>query len=148
MVANVHPTHIDGQAGCTPSVVPTDDNSVHAVYMAKAARKVVPQMKPQYGRTFIREWRLHRNLTLEQLADRIDTTHASLSRIERGKQPYTQPMLEALADALQTDPASLLMRDPSSPDAIWSIWDNAAPGERRAIVELARTVVAIKAKAG
>lgn len=148
MGPNVHPAHIAGQAQCTPAVILSPDDSVHAVYMAQAARKIVPRVKPAFGRTFIREWRLHRNLTLEQLADRIDTTHASLSRIERGKQPYTQPMLEALADALQTDPASLLMRDPSSPDAIWSIWESAQPGERRAIVELAKTVVAIKAKAG
>lgn len=80
-------------------------------------------------------------LTLEQLADRVEMTHASLSRIERGLQPYSQVTLEAIAHALQTDPASLLMRDPESPDAIWSIWDQAQPGERLQIEAVARALV-------
>ena len=29
-------------------------------------------MKRQFRRTFIREWRLHRGLTLERLANRVD----------------------------------------------------------------------------
>lgn len=111
--------------------------SVHNVYMAQ---RVTPRFR-QLRRTFIRQWREHRGVTLEQLADRIGTTHASLSRIERGLQPYSQGLLESIADALQTDPASLLMRNPDSPDAIWSIWDQAKPGERDMILDLARTVV-------
>ncbi len=106
------------------------------MYMARK----LPSRRVQYRRTFIRQWREFRNLTLEQLADRIGTTHASLSRIERGLQPYSQPTLEALAEALMTDAASLLMRDPSDPDGIWSIWEQAKPGERRMIVDLAKTV--------
>jgi transcriptional regulator with XRE-family HTH domain len=113
------------------------------------ARRGQPQpKKAQYRRTFIRQWREHRDLTLEQLAERVktinealETTHASLSRIERGLQPYNQPLLEAIAEALQTDVASLLMRDPSSPEDIWSVWDQAKPGERKMIVDLARTVL-------
>ncbi len=38
------------------------------------------------------------------------------------------------------DPASLLMRNPIDPEAIWSLWDAAKPGERQMIVDLARTV--------
>ena len=85
-------------------------------------------------------------MTLETLAERVGAkiggmTHASLSRIERGLQPYSQPILEAIADELTNgDVASLLMRDPSDPDALWSIWDQAKPGERRMIVEVAKTI--------
>lgn len=61
--------------------------------------------------------------------------------LERGKRGYTQDMLEALAEALGTDPASLLMRDPTDPDAIWSIWDQAQPGERRQIIEVAHALL-------
>jgi hypothetical protein len=61
--------------------------------------------------------------------------------LERGLRGYTQDMLEALAEALTTDPASLLMRDPSDPEAIWSIWDQAKPGERRRIVEVAKALI-------
>src|SRR5204863_9937591 len=84
-------------------------------------------------KTFFKEWRDHRGLSQERLAERLDTSVASVSRIETGKQPYTQDYLEALAAALQTDPASLLMRDPSDPDAIWTIWDNAKQGEGQVI---------------
>lgn len=92
-------------------------------------------------RTFIKEWRQHRGLSQEQLADRLETSVASISRIESGAQPYTQDVLEALADALMTTPASLLMRNPQEPEAMWSIWDQAKTGERQLIEELARSVV-------
>jgi len=61
--------------------------------------------------------------------------------LERGQRGYTQETLEAVASALQTDVASLLMRDPTDPDAIWSIWDQAKPSQRRQIVEIAKTLV-------
>lgn len=92
-------------------------------------------------RTFFKEWRQHRGLSQEQLADRLDTSVASISRIESGSQPYTQDVLEALAEALMTDPASLLMRNPDDPEAMWSIWEQAKKGERQLIEELARSVV-------
>jgi transcriptional regulator with XRE-family HTH domain len=91
--------------------------------------------------TFFRQWRQHRQLSQERLAERLDTSVASVSRIETGRQPYTQDYLEALAGALQTDPASLLMRDPGDPEAIWSIWDNAKQGEKKKILDMARSIV-------
>lgn len=86
-------------------------------------------------------------MTLETLAERVGEqiggmTHASLSRIERGLQPYSQAVLEAVAEELTNgDVASLLMRDPSDPEGIWTVWDQAKPGERKMIVDLAKTVV-------
>jgi transcriptional regulator with XRE-family HTH domain len=91
-------------------------------------------------RHFIRAWRVHRGLTQEQLADRLDTTKANISRIENLRQGYTQDFLEACAEALRTDAASLIIRDPSEPEGIWSIWDQAKPGQRRQITEIARTI--------
>jgi len=111
------------------------------------AKKVTPRFKKQYRRTYLRQWREFRDLTLERAADRIGEitgeglTHGQLSRIERGEQPYSQAILEAAADVYMTDPASLLMRDPSDPGAIWSIWDQAKPGERRMIEDIAKTVL-------
>lgn len=63
-----------------------------------------------------------------------------LGRIERGDQPYNQDLLEALADLYGCTEADLLMRDPSAPNAIWSIWDQAKPGERRMIVAAAEAI--------
>src|ERR1700738_4009489 len=72
-------------------------------------------------RHFIKAWRIHRGLTQERLGDRVGVTHGALSQLERGLVNYTQPMLEALADALQCEPGDLITRDPNS--EIWSIWD-------------------------
>jgi transcriptional regulator with XRE-family HTH domain len=111
------------------------------------ARKKAQLQRPLYRPTFIRQWRDYHNLTLEALADLVGAkiggmTHASLSRIERGLQPYSQPVLEAIADVLTDgDVASLLVRDPSDPDPIWPIWDQAKPAQRRIIVDVARTIV-------
>ncbi len=86
-------------------------------------------------------------MTLEVLAARVGEklggmTHASLSRIERGLQPYSQPILEALADELTGgDVAALLVCDPSDPNSMWSIWANAKPAERKMIFDFARTIV-------
>lgn len=102
-------------------------------------KRAIPK-KRQFRRTFIRQWREHRGLTLEQLADRVEMTPSYLSMFERGQRGYTQNTLEALAEALQTDAASLLMRDPTDDDAVWSIWDKAKPAERRMIVDIAKTV--------
>lgn len=106
---------------------------------------------------FLREWRKHRELTLEQVAERVEIlsqawadaetgtraismTHATLSRIERGKMPYNQHLIELLAEIYQTNIASLLIRDPSDPDGLWSIYDSLAPVERRQVVEIAKTL--------
>ncbi len=103
--------------------------------------KVQPRIRQQFRRTFIRQWRDHRGLTLERLADRVGMTAGNLSQLERGNQGYTQNTLEALAHALQTDVASLLMRNPEDSEGLWSIWDQAKPGERQMLVDIAKTVV-------
>ena len=94
----------------------------------------------RFRRTFIREWRKHRGLTLERLAERLEMTASHLSMLERGQRGYTQETLERVAEALRTDAASLLMRNPADPDAIWSIWDQATAAERRQIVQVAKAL--------
>ena len=73
---------------------------------------------------------------------RVQNNEGKPSRIERGRQPYSEPLLKALGGELTGgDPASLLMRNPSDPEGIWSIWDKARPAERKLIVELAKTLI-------
>jgi len=114
---------------------------VHHTHMAK--NTVVSRLKkdPPYGKTHIRAWRKHRGLSLETLAERVGVSHGSLSRIERGRQPYAQRLLERLAEELQADPASLLIRDPTDPDGIWSVWEQAKPGQKNQILEVAKTLI-------
>lgn len=69
-----------------------------------------------YRKTFIRDWRLSRGLSLRQLSSMTAAhpggqpviSHASLGRIEKGEQPYSQAVLEALSRAL-TVPTTLLL---------------------------------------
>lgn len=98
-------------------------------------------MTEKFRRTFIREWRQHRGKTLVQVAEQLHLTHGQLSRIERGQQPYNQELLERLADLFMCDVVDLIMRDPSKPEAIWSIWDHAKPAERAQIVAVAEALV-------
>jgi transcriptional regulator with XRE-family HTH domain len=97
--------------------------------------------------TFIRQWRKHRGYSLDQLAERVPMDKGNLSKVERGLLPYNQELLERLASALMTDPASLLMRDPSDSAAIWSLWDHATAVERRRIEGVANALLAEKKRA-
>lgn len=99
------------------------------------------KQRPRFQLTFIRQWRKAKNLSLEALAARVPMDKGNLSKVERGLLPYNQEMLERLADALGTEPASLLMRDPSDPDGIWTLMDLAKPGIKRQIIEVAATLV-------
>jgi transcriptional regulator with XRE-family HTH domain len=115
------------------------DAKISCVHNRFMAKKVFPKRK-QFRKTYIREWRLDRGYTLEKLADRIGIKASALSYLERGQSAYTQGTLEALAAALQTDPASLIMRNPNDADAIWSLWDEASEGEKRQISEVVKAL--------
>lgn len=80
-------------------------------------------------------------MTLERAGEAVGMSHAQLGRIERGLQPYNQELLEALADLYGTEPASLIMRDPTREDAMWSLWDQAKEGQRQEIEKYAEFVV-------
>lgn len=106
-------------------------------------KKVIPRPKapPQRRRHFIKQWREFRHLTQEQLAERTGMSNNNISQLENFKQNYSAEGLEAIAEALNTEPGLLLMVDPTKDDAMWSIWERAKPGEKAMIVDLARTVV-------
>lgn len=95
--------------------------------------------------TQIRAWRKHRGMSLEKAVERLDAelsfdySVGQLSRVERSEMPYSQDLLEALATIYRCGPGDLLMRDPTSPDAIWSIWEQLAPQDRQQVVEIAKT---------
>ncbi|TPK14139.1 helix-turn-helix transcriptional regulator [Mesorhizobium sp. B2-5-11] len=76
--------------------------------------------KRELGKHFIREWRKFRGLSLRRLAERMETepgelltSHANIQRIEKYEQPYTQEILEAIAEALEVTPIDLLAVDPT-----------------------------------
>lgn len=105
-------------------------------------KKVIPRFKTRVRRrTFFKEWRKHRGMTLEQAADAAGMTAGNLSAMERGAQGYTQDGLEALADVYRTSTGWLLDVDPTKDDAIMPIWERAKPTDRDKIVDIAKTII-------
>ncbi len=49
-------------------------------------------------------------------------------------------MIEAAAERLSIDVASILMRNPEDPEAIWSIWDQPSRASGM-IIDIARTIL-------
>lgn len=87
-----------------------------------------------FGPWFLREWRQDRNLTLEALASRVGSTAASISRLENRRQPYSQPLLEALAEALSCRPGDLISRPPGASDRLAAIISDMDPeAQKRAL---------------
>lgn len=119
---------------CDPSLVD---------YFSMAKNRVTPRPKgPIRRRLFLKEWRKYRDdMTQETLAERAGMSVSNISQLERGLQGYSQEGLEALADALQCEPGHLLTVDPTTDEAIWSIWEQAKPGEKREIIGFAKGIV-------
>lgn len=111
----------------------------HNTQMPKKSR-AHPKPRPEYAKTYLQEWLTYRNKTHEQLAEFLGITRPQVTKIVNGKRPYSQSILEAAAEYLETDPASLLMRDPTQPESIWSIWEHAKPGDREEIRRYAEFV--------
>lgn len=68
------------------------------------------------ARLFLREWLVHRGLTAEQLAGRLETSKSVISKLENENQRYNQDWLEAIAFALNCDVPDLF-RHPDAPTA-------------------------------
>lgn len=82
-------------------------------------RKPPPKRAPH----FLREWRLHRELNQEQASERLEIERSTLSRIETGKVPYNQDLLERAALAYGCDPADLLNVDPRAWNELRLVYD-------------------------
>lgn len=105
--------------------------------MVSAQRKSGRELR----RHFLREWRDYRHLTQEQAADRVGLDRTTLGRIENRKIAYTQPILEALAEAYMCEPWDLLNRDPFKEGEVidlTSILRDVAPELRAEIIGYAR----------
>jgi transcriptional regulator with XRE-family HTH domain len=129
MTAVVHYTHIERKPFCASS----------ALAMLPGARNTLCMAR---HRTFLRQWREFLGKKLVPVAEHLHMSHSQLSRIERGQQPYNQELLEALAELYMCDVVDLLIRDPSEPESMWTLWERAKPGERRQIRTVAEALIA------
>ena len=96
-------------------------------------------------RHFIAEWRRHRQLSQAVLGAELGISKASVSRIERCVQPYTQDILEAIADVLGTEPAILLSCRPEESDTLFSVWERIPKAGRRQALAVLRALASSEA---
>jgi transcriptional regulator with XRE-family HTH domain len=123
---NIRNTHNASSAFYVYGGLPSKGLPAQDYFMAKKRKR-----RP----TFIKEWRKHRGLTQDQLASRLEMAQPTVARIERGEISYTQPVLEAMADALRCEPADLIMRDPGKP-TIWSLLDGIAEADKPKVLRI------------
>lgn len=89
-------------------------------------------------RVFLKEWREHLNMTQEQIADRIDTTKGTVSRMEINTREPNLGYLAAFAEAIDRDVAELF-RDPARPTQD-DLLRAASPEQAREIADFAAFV--------
>jgi transcriptional regulator with XRE-family HTH domain len=106
-----------------------------------------PVKKPQRQRLrhFIKEWRDYRQLTQEQVADRIGVSATTFGRIEGNKIPYNQDFLELAADALRCEPWDLLHRDPNKEGDVVDLMRHLSDRQREEAAEYIRFLAQKKA---
>ena len=103
----------------------------------------------ELGKHYIREWRLHRKLSLRKLADRMEvepgvplTSHANIDRIEKGVQPYSQEILEAIAVALDVTVLDLLSVNPAKNGEIVDLLNALSPENKEAAMKMLKSLLA------
>ena len=78
------------------------------------------------GNHYFREWRTHRELSLAKVVARMEIepggdpliSAMSLSRIERGEQPYSEEVVNALASVYGCEPWMLFRVNPTKDGAV------------------------------
>lgn len=103
--------------------------------MPRMGKRARGRKNPDIPRVYIRELRKDQALTLVDLLSRVETfgvvlTEASLSRIERSKQPVDTPTLSAIAQALDTTITALLTGITAGPDSITHTWERIPDAKR------------------
>lgn len=90
-------------------------------------------------RHYLRAWREFRNLTQEQLAERLETGKDQISRWENGKRGMSVEVQFALAEALNIEPQDLF-RDPHIP-SIDVLLRNASPEKRQQALKVVEALL-------
>lgn len=83
-------------------------------------------------RTYFREWREWKGWTQQELADRLETTAATVSRIEKGDRDWSKGYLEAFAFVMGCpDPTDPIRRPPGAAITLDDMLKNASPELQR-----------------
>lgn len=102
--------------------------------MAKSGpHRARPKAPPrQWGRNYVKEWRIFRDLTVDALSEATGMSTGNISALENRRQGYSAEGLEKLAKALKTTPAALLGVNPlaEGTDSFWLLWEKATPQDQ------------------
>ena len=101
MPENVHPMHSACQAHCA---APGRDGIFLVSHMISMNQH-------------LREWRLHRNMTLEQVANILGRKHTTIARWEKGEIAIKDSDIESLARLYAATPEQLLV-SPADADEV------------------------------
>jgi transcriptional regulator with XRE-family HTH domain len=94
------------------------------------------------GPNHLRAWRLKRDLTQEQLAERVGTNPNMIGYLESGERGLSAKWLRRLADALETTPGMILEHDPDELDAdVLDIWAHGDLRQKRQLSEIAKALI-------
>ncbi|ESZ60510.1 helix-turn-helix domain-containing protein [Mesorhizobium sp. M0050] len=89
--------------------------------MAKQVRKPSKPRRPVQH--YVKEWRTYRELTQDQLAERVGKTRGLISQIESGTTELTEGMIYALADAFRHTPGDVFRVNPLKEGLVVDITD-------------------------
>jgi transcriptional regulator with XRE-family HTH domain len=94
------------------------------------------------GPVYLRAWREYRELTQEQLAEKVGTNANMIQYLETGERGLSTKWARRLAPALDTTPGMLLEHDPFNLDSdMIDIWIHGDIRQRRQIAEIAKALV-------
>lgn len=80
---------------------------------------MTPEQKEEpLTRTYVREWRQLRGMTLATFAEQVGWSAPRISLIEQGRAAYHQRVLERFATVLECEPVDLLFMPGQKPGAI------------------------------
>lgn len=98
---------------------------------------------PEYRRHFIKEWRLFRDMTVDELAEAAGMSNGNLSALENRKQGHSDAGLANLARALGTTAGALLNVNPLDPNTgdFWRLWERATKKDRDTLTIMAERLV-------
>jgi transcriptional regulator with XRE-family HTH domain len=93
-------------------------------------------MKKRRRTWFLRQWRDYRELSQEQLGEKIGLTQGMISQLESGLSDYTGTHLENLSTALGCTVYQLLFQDPRVPDDPMALYEALPEYERAHAIEM------------
>lgn len=93
------------------------------------------------GPNHLKAWREFREMSQEELAEKVGTTASQISMLETGDRGLSAKWLRKLAPVLKTTPGHLLDHDPSSVDSdIFDIWMGIDQRDRQQAIRVLRAL--------